>query len=104
LLAATLAVRRRLPLVRYFTMPGDIEDTPWKRIHEAALANGDRTYTDPATGYTVFTELSHLDREYCCGNACRHCPYNQENVGKPEQLKQQAREARQRKAARKKNK
>ncbi|ORX64256.1 hypothetical protein DL89DRAFT_297590 [Linderina pennispora] len=77
-------------------MPGDIEDTPWKRIHEAALANGDRTYTDPATGYTVFTELSHLDRE--------HCPYNQENVGKPEQLKQQAREARQRKAARKKNK
>lgn len=26
-------------------------------------------------GFMVFTEQYHLDREYCCGNGCRHCPY-----------------------------
>jgi len=23
----------------------------------------------------VFKEQWHLDRGYCCGNKCRHCPY-----------------------------
>jgi len=23
----------------------------------------------------VFTALSHLQRGQCCGNYCRHCPY-----------------------------
>lgn len=27
------------------------------------------------------TELLHKRRGYCCGNACRHCPYDNENVG-----------------------
>ena len=27
-------------------------------------------------GFTVFTEQYHLKRGYCCGNGCRHCPYN----------------------------
>ena len=26
-------------------------------------------------GKYVFTEEYHLDRGYCCGNKCRHCPY-----------------------------
>jgi hypothetical protein len=30
--------------------------------------------------YMVFTEAWHLKRGYCCGSACRHCPYNHENV------------------------
>ncbi|KAJ1946270.1 hypothetical protein GGF37_001266 [Kickxella alabastrina] len=74
----------------------DLEDAhvPWKSVHEKALKNGNRSYIDPATGYTAFTELSHRDRGYCCGNTCRHCPYEYENVGKPEQMKEQAREAR----------
>ncbi|KAG0001491.1 hypothetical protein BGZ79_004593 [Entomortierella chlamydospora] len=38
-------------------------------------------YIDPKTGYSVMTELLHRRRGYCCGNACRHCPYNHENVG-----------------------
>jgi len=38
------------------------------------------TYKDPATGFTVFNELSHLRRGKCCGNMCRHCPYGYENV------------------------
>jgi Family of unknown function (DUF5522) len=33
--------------------------------------------------YMVFTEAWHLKRGYCCGSACRHCPYGHENVPKP---------------------
>ncbi|MFB6457755.1 DUF5522 domain-containing protein [Chitinophaga sp. Hz27] len=34
-------------------------------------------------GYMVFTEKFHLDRGYCCGNGCRHCPYDFEKVPEP---------------------
>ena len=33
--------------------------------------------------YIVFTEKYHLQRGYCCGNGCRHCPYKFENVAEP---------------------
>ena len=33
--------------------------------------------------YIVFTEKYHIQRGYCCGNGCRHCPYNYENVAEP---------------------
>ena len=29
-------------------------------------------------GYRVFTESYHSRRGYCCGNGCRHCPYNKD--------------------------
>lgn len=35
------------------------------------------------TGYIVFTSQYHLERGYCCGNGCLHCPYNYENVPEP---------------------
>ena len=31
-------------------------------------------------GFMVFTELYHLARGRCCGNACRHCPFDHVNV------------------------
>ena len=31
-------------------------------------------------GYMVFTEHYHLVRGDCCGNVCRHCPYDHKNV------------------------
>ena len=31
-------------------------------------------------GLLVFTEKYLLDRGYCCGNGCLHCPYNYEKV------------------------
>jgi hypothetical protein len=34
-------------------------------------------------GCMVFTEKYLLDRGYCCGNGCRHCPYNFVNVPEP---------------------
>lgn len=29
-------------------------------------------------GRVVFTALFHLERGICCGNKCRHCPFNPE--------------------------
>lgn len=34
-------------------------------------------------GYIVFTERYHLERGYCCGSGCRHCPFNYEDVPEP---------------------
>ena len=34
-------------------------------------------------GFIVLTAKYHLEREHCCGNGCRHCPYNYENVAEP---------------------
>ena len=28
-------------------------------------------------GLMVFTAAYHLRRGYCCGNRCRHCPYQE---------------------------
>ena len=34
-------------------------------------------------GLMVFTEHYHLEKGYCCGMGCLHCPYNYENVPAP---------------------
>jgi hypothetical protein len=26
-------------------------------------------------GFVIFTEKYHKERGECCGNSCRHCPY-----------------------------
>ena len=31
----------------------------------------------------VLTEKYHLEKGYCCGEGCRHCPYDFENVPEP---------------------
>ena len=28
------------------------------------------------SGYRVFTESYHMRRGVCCGNGCRHCPFD----------------------------
>ena len=40
------------------------------------------TYIDPASGYQVLTSQAHLKRGTCCGNVCRHCPFEYINVPK----------------------
>lgn len=44
----------------------------------AGVKEGIDYYMDK--GLFVFTEWFHLKRGNCCGNACRHCPYNHINV------------------------
>jgi hypothetical protein len=34
-------------------------------------------------GLMVLTQKYHLERGYCCGNGCRHCPYHYEAVPEP---------------------
>ena len=34
-------------------------------------------------GYIVLTEKFHLKKGYCCGNGCKHCPYEFVNVPEP---------------------
>jgi hypothetical protein len=32
------------------------------------------------SGLMVMTAKYLLDRGYCCGNGCRHCPYNESDL------------------------
>ncbi len=34
-------------------------------------------------GFVVMTERYHLERGFCCGNGCKHCPYNYQSVPEP---------------------
>ena len=34
-------------------------------------------------GLVVFTEKYHISKGFCCGNGCKHCPYDYENVSEP---------------------
>jgi hypothetical protein len=43
--------------------------------HAAAVAAGEPTYWDPATGLSVFTATFLADRGWCCESGCRHCPF-----------------------------
>ena len=76
---ALTSQRLEVPLPPAPLLP-DIEE-----LHREAFMRGERNYIDPATGFTVFTALAHLQRGRCCGSKCRHCPYRWQNV-KPEKL------------------
>lgn len=45
-------------------------------------ADDEEYYLNP-DGIQVFTEQYLLNRGYCCGNGCRHCPYNYKAVSEP---------------------
>ena len=47
-----------------------------------ALTEGEDYYFNEK-GLLTFTSKYLLDRGYCCGNGCRHCPYNYEGVPEP---------------------
>lgn len=55
--------------------PGTLRRTEILALHSAAMAAGEDGYLDPDTGRYVFTAASLADREACCGQGCRHCPY-----------------------------
>jgi hypothetical protein len=51
-----------------------------EELHCLACENGQDTYIDPESGYLVLTSQAHLKRGTCCGNQCRHCPFDYVNV------------------------
>lgn len=50
------------------------------------LQEGEDMYFN-ADGYMVFTREYLLERNYCCGNGCVHCPYDYKNVPEPGRAK-----------------
>ncbi|HLX93202.1 MAG TPA: DUF5522 domain-containing protein [Puia sp.] len=40
-------------------------------------------YYFDSNGLFVLTERYLMQRGFCCGNGCRHCPYNYLNVPEP---------------------
>ncbi len=38
-------------------------------------------------GLVVFTAEYLLQRGYCCGNGCKHCPYDYKNVPEPKRTR-----------------
>jgi hypothetical protein len=46
------------------------------------IIEGQDFYYTPE-GYMVLTERYHLERGYCCGNGCRHCPFDYDCVPEP---------------------
>lgn len=61
-------------------LAGRNEGSGFAQVHEEACRQGKLNYEDPETGYSVFTELAHRQRGWCCGSGCRHCPYSHQNV------------------------
>ncbi|MFZ0664240.1 MAG: DUF5522 domain-containing protein, partial [Acidimicrobiales bacterium] len=43
--------------------------------HHQSLKEGRNGYTDPVSGYFVFTSAYLGARGTCCDSGCRHCPY-----------------------------
>ncbi|KCV68433.1 hypothetical protein H696_04727 [Fonticula alba] len=69
---------------------GDLPPTPITRAplsesvraaHAAACRAGEAWYECPDTGYFSQTRVGHLKRGFCCGCACRHCPFGHVAVG-----------------------
>lgn len=56
------------------------DDLSRARAHRAAVAADEPFYDDPRTGFAVKTAVHHNARGFCCGNACRHCPFGWANV------------------------
>ncbi|MGB0646724.1 MAG: DUF5522 domain-containing protein [Bradymonadia bacterium] len=52
----------------------------WREIHERACKEKALAYTDPQTGYRVFTAFGLRKRARCCGSGCRHCPFGHVRV------------------------
>ena len=46
------------------------------------LVEGEDFYYN-GSGYIVLTEKYHLEKGFCCGNGCMHCPYDFVNVPEP---------------------
>ncbi|ORY37105.1 helical backbone metal receptor [Rhizoclosmatium globosum] len=62
-------------------------DPEIEECHRLACAQKQAFYTDPKSGYSVMTEYYLKQRQLCCGNACRHCPYGHSRVKDPARRK-----------------
>ena len=47
-----------------------------------SLVEGEDYYFNE-DGFIVLTEKYHVEKGFCCGNGCKHCPYNYDAVPEP---------------------
>jgi hypothetical protein len=73
-MSSALPERRRAPLHARLA-PEHPAYAAILAAHDAAIAAGVPGYTDPLTGFFVFTAAEHWQRGTCCHRGCRHCPY-----------------------------
>ena len=62
--------------------PADTRRHPRQKRRAVSLPEDTSTELAPEDFYydgpfLVFTAAFHLKRGYCCGNDCRHCPYDE---------------------------
>lgn len=43
-------------------------------------------------GFIVLTKQYHLNKGVCCGNGCKHCPYDYINVPGPRRMELQSKQ------------
>jgi hypothetical protein len=60
--------------------PGRLSEQHPQRVeilerHAHAVAVNLPVYTDPVSGFSVFTAEFLAARGYCCDSGCRHCPF-----------------------------
>lgn len=51
-------------------------------MNQSKLIEGIHFYINKE-GYMVLTKQYHLEKGFCCGMGCLHCPYHYENVPEP---------------------
>ena len=56
------------------------QQTILNQAHEEACISEQKFYWNPFLGAEVYTEYYLLDRGFCCGQGCQHCPYEDESV------------------------
>ena len=62
------------PCLKLMAQLCEIHDDPRAVLRVARTAANADFYTE-TDGRVVFTARFHLKRGTCCGNGCRHCPY-----------------------------
>jgi hypothetical protein len=58
------------------TPSAEAMDTSGHLKERAAIVEGVHFYYEER--FIVFTSQFLLERGYCCGNGCRHCPYTED--------------------------
>lgn len=64
-------------------LPTDTDEQVKQLLTETPKQNSEINFYYDEHGNTVFTAKYHLNKGFCCGNGCRHCPYHYENVPEP---------------------
>lgn len=61
--------------LRVFYMVGEMVKSVYEWPADWLASLKEAREVDQSKDGASFSELDHLERGYCCGNGCRHCPF-----------------------------